>query len=103
MIVAGQQPTGGMDSGRDGEGREETFSSAIIDLTDIDLAEVSQLPSSVLRAAIQRVRAELAADEECTSYFQSSLPDRATARTRPAIRLQADSECPDGNGTRKPG
>jgi FXSXX-COOH protein len=75
MTVAGQQPTGRINSGEDSAGIGETFSSAIIDLTDIDIAEVDRLPSSVLRAAVERVRAELAADEERTSYFQSSLPD----------------------------
>lgn len=76
MTVAGQQPTDGTDLGRGSAENEETFGSALIDLSDVDLEEINLLPSSVLRAAVERVRAELAADEERTSYFQSSLPTK---------------------------
>ena len=53
--------------------RRETFSSDIIDLSGIDLSLLNALPSSVLRAAVQRVCAELAGGEETSAAFQSSL------------------------------
>jgi FXSXX-COOH protein len=51
----------------------ETFSSEVIDLSGIDLSSVDALPSSVLRAAVRRVCAELTDDRETSAYFQSSL------------------------------
>lgn len=57
----------------DGPDRKETFTSDVIDLSDIDLSQVSKLPSPVLRAAVQRVCEELAGNEEASAYFQSSL------------------------------
>lgn len=56
-----------------GPDRRETFDSDLIDLGGIDLSRLSTLPGSVLRAAVQRVCAELAGDGETLVYFQSSL------------------------------
>ena len=65
-----QRPSG------DPEWRER-FNSEVIDLSDIDLLALDDMPrSAVLRAAIRRVRAELGAEREPSAYFQSSLRNR---------------------------
>lgn len=55
--------------------RNERFSSDLIDLGDFDLTAVRSLPNAVLRAAIERVRAELADGTETVAFFQNSLQD----------------------------
>jgi FXSXX-COOH protein len=67
--VVEQRPSG------DPEWRER-FNSEVIDLSDIDLLALDDMPSAVLRAAIRRVRAELGAEREPSAYFQSSLRNR---------------------------
>lgn len=68
--MAEQRPSG------DPEWRER-FNSEVIDLSDIDLLALDDMPSAVLRAAVRRVRAELGAEREPSAYFQSSLRNRA--------------------------
>jgi FXSXX-COOH protein len=60
------------DSDRD---LNESFSSDLIDLGEFDLAAVRDLPGAVLRAAVERVRAELADGRETVAFFQSSVQD----------------------------
>jgi FXSXX-COOH protein len=58
-----------------------TFESDVIDLSGIDLAALSEVPSAALRAAIVRVRAELSGhDDQSAVYagFRSSLRARRT-------------------------
>lgn len=50
------------------------FQSDIIDLSDLDMATVRKLPNPVLRAAIERVCAELSSDAETISFFQNVTP-----------------------------
>lgn len=57
----------------DGVSEPEMFSSDVIDLSAMDLLALSEVPSPVLRAAIQRVCRELTDDDEASAYFQSSL------------------------------
>lgn len=52
----------------------DVFSSEIIDLADLDLTAVRGIPNAVLRAAVERVVAELGDDAETTAFFQSSMP-----------------------------
>lgn len=62
--------------GDDDQENVVVFGSDVIDLSDIDLAAVSELPSLVLRAAIARVREELSGNgDESAVYagFRSSL------------------------------
>lgn len=57
------------------------YCSDLIDLNDIDLDALRELPSAVLRAAVARVRRELSGGgDEPAIYadFRSSLPTRAT-------------------------
>jgi FXSXX-COOH protein len=68
--VAEQRPSG------DPEWRER-FNAEVIDLSDIDLLALEDMPSAVLRAAIRRVRAELEAERKPPAYFQSSLRNQA--------------------------
>lgn len=52
------------------------FGSDVIDLSDIDLAALSELPSAALRAAIARVRKELSGNGDKSAVyagFRSSL------------------------------
>jgi FXSXX-COOH protein len=89
-----------MNTGDDTD-RQETFSSDVIDLSDVDLSLLSELPGSVLRAAIQRVCEELAGDGETSAYFQSSLrgaPPGGEACPRGSFTLTFD-----GENTRMPG
>jgi FXSXX-COOH protein len=61
-----------------------TFESDVIDLGDIDLTALRQVPSAALRAAIVRVRAELSSDDEQSAVyadFRSSLRVRRAANT----------------------
>lgn len=72
------------------------FSSDVIDLTNIDLSAMNELPNEVLRHAIQRVCAELAGDGEASAFFQSSLrgmtPPGQLHDPRPDLRPeQADN------------
>jgi FXSXX-COOH protein len=56
-----------------------TFESDVIDLSGIDLAALSEVPSAALRAAILRVRAELSGHgDQSAAYagFRSSLPTK---------------------------
>jgi len=51
----------------------------MIDLSGVDLATLSELPSAALRAAIARVREELSGSGDQSAIyagFRSSLPDR---------------------------
>jgi FXSXX-COOH protein len=89
--MAGQQHTGGQYLGLDGPDIDETFSSDVINLDDFDLVNLDLIPNSVLRAAIQRVRVELDADDETTAYFQSSLPHRPGA-DRAHVAEQTDTD-----------
>lgn len=67
----------------------ELFSSDIIDLSDFDLPAVADLPNSVLRAAIERIRAELASGRETTAFFESSLrPPAGERRAAPTGKPQ---------------
>jgi FXSXX-COOH protein len=62
--------------GDDDQENVVVFGSDVIDLTAIDLAAVSQLPSPVLRAAIVRVCEELSGDGDQSAVyagFRSSL------------------------------
>jgi FXSXX-COOH protein len=52
-----------------------------IDLDNFDLSTLTELPNS-LRAAIERVRAELAGDGEQAAFFESSLPSDRKAEGR---------------------
>jgi uncharacterized protein len=74
-------------SAEDGPDGKEMFSSDVIDLSSLDLQALSEVPSPVLRAAIQRVCGELANDDEASAYFQSSLrgatPPEDTLPPRP--------------------
>jgi FXSXX-COOH protein len=51
----------------------EVFNSDIVDLSGIDLSEVSRLSSAILRVSVERVCRELADPGEVAAYFQSSL------------------------------
>lgn len=51
----------------------ETFSSEVIDLKDVDLSAVGELPSAVLRSAIGRVCQELSDSAGAFASFQSSV------------------------------
>jgi len=68
--------------------KEEIFRSDVLDLSGVDLTGLSELPSDVLRAAIQRVCAELSSDCETAAYFQSSL--RAIPREQRENRNRLD-------------
>lgn len=56
-----------------GEDGDETFSSEMIDLRDVDLSAVDELPSAVLRSAIGRVCRELSSGAGVFASFQSSV------------------------------
>jgi FXSXX-COOH protein len=55
------------------EGENETFSSEVIDLKDVDLSALGELPSAVLRSAIGRVCRELSGSAGAYASFQSSM------------------------------
>jgi FXSXX-COOH protein len=64
--VADQRPSGGPDWG-------ERFGPEVIDLSSIDSFVLENVPSAILRDAIRRVSAELAAAAEPAAFFQSGL------------------------------
>jgi FXSXX-COOH protein len=68
--------------GHDDQENSVVFGSDVIDLSDIDLTALSELPSAALRAAIVRVREELSGNGDQSavySGFRSSLrPGRIT-------------------------
>lgn len=60
----------------DPESREsdDIFRSDIVDLGELDLTTVHDLPNPVLRAAVERFCAELGSGAEPTAFFQNTLP-----------------------------
>jgi len=63
--------------------RNEGFSSDLIDLGDVGLTAVGSLPNAVLRAAIERVQAELADAAEPVAFFQNSMQDPSRTEKPP--------------------
>ncbi len=70
------------------------YESDVIDLSDIDLTALSELPSATLRAAIARVREELSGNgDESAVYagFRSSLRARRITDQGPAASEQSSA------------
>jgi FXSXX-COOH protein len=76
MVVIGKA-----DADADGE----TFGSDVINLSEVDLGGISRLPSSVLRASLDRLGRELANSEDIYAGFQNILG------TEPRETAHADS------------
>lgn len=49
----------------------DSFQSDLIDLSGLDLTAIRSLPNPVLRAALERVCAELGDETEATAFFQN--------------------------------
>lgn len=67
----------------DSRENDGVFRSEIIDLGNLDLTAVRELPNPVLRAAVERVCAELGAGTETTAFFQNEIPGGGTSSRAP--------------------
>lgn len=70
----------------------DVFTSDLIDLSDVNLAAVRDLPSTVLRAAVKRFCAELADNTETSAFFQNSLHGTETGRRAPGAPRESRHE-----------
>lgn len=68
------------------------YRSDVIDLSDIDLTALNELPSATLRAAIARVRDELSGDGDQSAIYAGF---RSSLRAGPTEERTSK----DGNGT----
>lgn len=66
------------------------YRSDMLDLSEVDLATLSELPSAALRAAITRVRGELSKDGDSSGTYAGF---RSSLRSRP---MEAGFEINDG-------
>lgn len=79
------------------EDGNETFSSEVIDLKDVDLSAVGELSSAVLRSAISRVCQELSGSAAAFASFQSSMHSVRLASGGQTAVNQGAAVSNDGN------
>lgn len=96
----------GLTEKANGSPDDQVFRSELIDLSEMDLADVSRLPNPVLRASLERLFRELASGESVFSGFRNTVSQDTGRETMPAHHSpenRADHQEADENGGRPAG